>query len=192
MADSTTEQNITERIRGNWLSFLLLGIAFILGGMLAIALPVVSTLATSLTVGLLLAACGVMQIVQAFRTKGWRGFLWHLASGIVQLVGGGVIYFDPFAGAVAITLIIAIVLLTQGFAQTALAFQVRPFDGWGWLLVAGVVAIAAGIFIAMKLPVAGLSVPGTLVGLSLLFTGSAYVAIALAARRIVKAAAGAP
>lgn len=192
MTDSTSSvQAITEEIKGRWVSFLLLGIAFILGGALAIALPVVSSLATSLTVGLLLVACGVIQVIQAFQTKGWRGFLWHLAVGIIQVVGGGMIYFDPFAGAIAITMVITIVLIVQGFAQVALAFQVRPFDGWGWLLFAGIVAIVAGGLIAAKLPFAGLAVPGTMVGLSLLFTGAAYVAIALAARRIVKAAAAA-
>ncbi len=187
MSDASVEHRITEKIRKSWLSFLLLGAAFVIGGALAIALPEISSLAASLTVGVLLAVCGVVQIVQAFRTTGWQGFVWHLATGIIQLVGGAVIYFDPFAGAIAITLVIAVVLAAHGAAEVALALKVRPFDGWGWLLLAGLVAIGAGILIAVKLPLAGLSVPGTLVGLSLIFTGSAYIAISLAARRIVRA-----
>lgn len=185
MTDAATEHRITEKVRKSRNSFMLLGALFVLGGILAIALPELSSLATSLVVGLLLAACGVLQIVQAFRTQGWQGFVWHLATGIIQMVGGAVIYFDPFAGAVAITLVIAAVLVAHGAAEVALAFRVRPFDGWGWLLLAGLVAIGAGAAIAVNLPVAGLSVPGTLVGLSLIFTGAAYIAIALAARRIV-------
>jgi uncharacterized membrane protein HdeD (DUF308 family) len=177
---------VTEIVRAKWLSFLILGLLLSLGGILSIALPVVSTLAVSLTVGILLAACGLVQIVQSFQSQGWRGFLWHLGVGVVQVVGGVLIYMDPFAGAIAITLLIAIVLATIGLSQIGLAWRVRPHDGWGWLMLAGIVAVAAGLVLALKLPVAGLTTPGIMVGISLLFSGTAYLAIALAARRIAK------
>ena len=179
---------VTAAVKARWISFLLLGLALVILGGFAIAAPVISTLATSLTVGILLAASGVAQAVQAFWAKGWRGFLWHLATGIVQIVGGVLIYLDPFAGAIAITLLIAATLLAQGVMQSVLAFRVRPHDGWGWLLLSGVVAIVVGVALAVKLPVASLATPGTLVGVALIFSGAAHIAIALAARRIVNLA----
>lgn len=190
MADQpapTPRQAISDIVRSRWVSFLTLGLLLLLGGILAIALPVVSTLAVSLTVGILLAACGLIQVVQSFQARGWSGFLWHLGIGVVQVIGGVLIYMEPFAGAIAITLLIAIVLLTLGLSQISLGWRVRPHDGWGWLMLAGIVAVAAGALMAIKLPVAGLVTPGTMVGISLLFSGSAYVMIALAARRIAKA-----
>lgn len=185
-AQPSPRDKVTEIVRAKWLSFLVLGLLLILGGVLAIALPVISTLAVSLTVGILLGACGLVQIVQSFSAQGWQGFLWHLGIGVVQVVGGVLIYMQPFAGAIAITLLIAIVLITLGLTQAGLAWRVRPRDGWGWLMLAGVVAVAAGLVVALKLPVAGLTTPGIMVGISLLFSGTAYLAIALAARRIVK------
>ncbi len=190
MSGASAVEQVTETVRRNWGWFLALGIVFILGGALAIAMPEISTLATTLIVATMLGFCGVMQIIHAFQTRGWSGFLWNLATGIIQLVGGAVIYFNPFAGAVAITLVIAAVLMAQGVSQIALAFKVRPFDGWGWLLTAGIIAVLAGVLIAIQ-PFAALSLPGILVGLSLIFSGSAYVAISLAARRIVKKIAAA-
>jgi uncharacterized membrane protein HdeD (DUF308 family) len=190
MADQpspTPRQSVSDIVRSRWVSFLILGLLLLLGGILAIALPVVSTLAVSLTVGILLAACGLVQVVQSFRARAWSGFLWHLGIGVVQVIGGVLIYMEPFAGAFAITLLIAIVLLTLGLSEISLAWRVRPHDGWGWLMLAGIVAVAAGFLMAVKLPVAGLVTPGTMVGISLLFSGSAYVMIALAARRIAKA-----
>lgn len=177
---------ITDQVRARWVSFLLLGLALTLMGVLAIALPVVSSLATSLTVGLLLAVGGVTHAVQAFWTRDWQGFLWNLALGIIQIVGGALIYMQPFAGAVAITMLVAVVLLVQGATQSALAFRVRPHDGWGWLLLSGLVAILVGVLLATHLPAASLSTPGIMVGIALIFSGMAYLAIALAARRIVK------
>lgn len=190
MADQpaqTPRQAISDIVRSRWISFLILGLLLTLGGILAIALPVVSTLAVSLTVGILLAACGLVQVVQSFQARGWSGFLWHLGIGVIQVIGGVLIYMEPFAGAIAITLLIAIVLLTLGLSQISLGWRVRPHDGWGWLMLAGIVAVVAGAMMAIKLPVAGLVTPGTMVGISLLFSGSAYVMIALAARRIAKA-----
>lgn len=187
MSSQVAEGQISERVRKSKNSFLILGILFVLGGILSIAMPVISTMATSLTIGLLMAVCGVGQIVHAFQTQGWRGFFWYLIIGLILLIGGGMIYFDPLAGAVALTMVIAAVLIARGLGETALAFTVRPLDGWGWLLVAGLVAIVAGVLIAMNLPVAGISVPGTLVGVSLLFIGSAYIAISMAAGRVVNA-----
>jgi len=188
MADpATPREKITEIVRAKWLSFFVLGLLLVLGGILSIALPVMSTLAVSLTVGILLAACGLVQIVQSFRTPGWSGFLWHLGLGVIQVIGGALIYLEPFAGAIAITLLIAIVLITIGLTQVGLAWRVRPHDGWGWLFLAGIVAVAAGLVLALKLPVAGLYTPGTMVGVSLVFSGTAYLMIALAARRIIKA-----
>ena len=182
----TDPARITDAVRVRWVSFLILGLLLILAGALSIALPVISTLAVSLTVGILLAACGLVQIVQSFRTRDWSGFLWHLGIGVVQVIGGILIYLEPFAGALALTLVIAFVLLTLGLSEIALAWRVRPRDGWGWLMLAGIVAVAAGLLLALKLPVAGLVTPGTMVGLSLLFSGAAYVAIAFAARRIAR------
>lgn len=179
-------KTITDQVRARWVSFLLLGIALGLMGALAIALPVISTVATSLTVGILLGVGGVTHVVQAFWTRDWQGFLWNLALGIIQIVGGALIYMQPFAGAVAITMLVAVVLIVQGATQSALALRVRPHDGWGWLLLSGMVAILVGVLLAAHLPAASLATPGTMVGIALIFSGTAYVAIALAARRITK------
>lgn len=184
---SDPKLNVTDAIRRSWWSFLLLGLLLTVAGIMAIALPVVSTLATSVTVGVLLAACGLVQAFQAFGARTWTGFLWHLALGIVELVGGIAIYMQPYLGAIALTLVIAIVLLAQGATQSALAWRVRPRDGWGWLLLAGLVTLLAGVVLAVKLPIAGLYTPGIMVGISLLFSGTAYLAIALAGRSIVRA-----
>lgn len=183
-ARAADRPNITESVQSKWGWFLALGILLIIGGALAILLPVASTLATSLVVGGVLFVSGLMQVIHAFQVKSWSGFLWDLLVGIVQIVGGAVIYLNPFAGAITLTLLIAAIFTVQGVTQILLAFKVRPHDGWGWLLASGVVAlIVAGILMA-KFPVTGLTAPGTLAGISILFAGWTYVMIALAARRV--------
>ncbi|MDL2405879.1 HdeD family acid-resistance protein [Rhizobium calliandrae] len=166
-----------------WVWFLCLGIALVLGGVLAIMLPAISSIAAGLVLGLVLAAVGILQLVQAFRVTAWTGFVWGLLVGFVQLVGGVLIYLNPLAGAIALTLLIALVFIVQGIAHILLALRLRPQIGWGWLAISGVIALLAGALLAFKMPFSGIYTPGTVTGISLLVAGGAYLAMAASSRR---------
>src|SRR5690606_16238285 len=90
---------------------------------------------------------------------------------------------NPLTGAFAITLLIAAVFIVQGILQIALAVRVRRQEGWHWFGISGLVAVAAGAMLTLKLPYTRIYTPGTIAGISLLVAGAAYVAIALTLRR---------
>jgi uncharacterized membrane protein HdeD (DUF308 family) len=123
-----------------------------------------------------------VQIVQATKMLHWTGFTWHLLLGILAAVGGVLIYMDPFAGVVALTLLIAVIFAVHGVTQIGFAVKVRSQAGWHWFLVSGVIALVAAVLLVMKLPYSHSFTPATVAGVSLLFAGWAYVAMALAAR----------
>lgn len=183
-ADLAANTSFSTTVRKKWGWFLLLGIVFVVGGVFAIAMPLISSVTVAIFIAIVLVIAGIFQIFQAFSVQGWGGFLWQLVVGIVMLIGGIAIYMMPVTGAVFVTFIIAAVFLAKGIFQIALSFRVRPMDGWGWILAAGIIAFLAGLFILLQYPFSGLWVPGTLAGISLLFTGWSYIALALAARRI--------
>lgn len=183
-AKSVQSRELGEAVRSKWVWFLCLGLLLIAGGVLAIMLPVISTLAASLVLGVVLACVGLVQIIQSFQVKGWSGFIWHLLIGVIQFVGGVLIYLNPVAGAIAITGVIAIVFLVQGLSQIGLAFRLRPHSGWGWLLGSGIIALLASAALLLKFPYTSVYTPGTIAGISLLLAGCAYLAIAFTARRI--------
>jgi uncharacterized membrane protein HdeD (DUF308 family) len=178
---------VTEPVRQKRGWFILLGIVLVLCGIFAIMTPLASTLAASLVVGIALAVAGLMQIIHAFQAKAWSGFFWHLLVGVIQFAGGVFIWLNPFAGAVAITIMMAWVFFLQGAAEIALAFKVRPNDGWGWLLFSGALAVIAGLWLMMRFPVAGLFAPGLIVGFALVGEGIAFIAIGMTARRAAPA-----
>lgn len=160
-----------------------LGIALVICGIIAIASPAISTMAVTLFLGLILAVAGAFKVVQSFMVKEWSGFVWQLLVGMIELLGGILVYFNPMKGAIAITLVIALVLIAEGLAQLGLAIKMRAQSGAGWMFLSSVITIVVGAALAMRLPYNGIYTPGTLVGVSLLFAGWAYIAIALAARK---------
>lgn len=172
-----------KSLHSRWGWFLALGVALSLGGALAVALPAVSTFAASVVLGAVLVLAGIAKMIQSLQVKEWNGFIWQELTGAVEVVGGVLIYFNPLKGALAITLLIALVLLVQGVLQIALAVVVRKQDGWHWFAISGLVALGASAALGLKLPHTSLFPSGTIAGISLLVAGGAYIAIALTIRR---------
>lgn len=176
--------SVTETVRAKWGWFLALGIALVLGGTLMIALPLASSVAVTVIIALVFAVGGALQIWHAFSVKGWSGFLWNVAIGLVALIGGIAVYTNPLVGTFTLTLVVAAILLAQGVTQILLALKVRPHDGWGWVLAAGIVSLLAGLCIWLEFPTSALWALGVLGGVAVLTNGWSYIAIALAARRL--------
>jgi uncharacterized membrane protein HdeD (DUF308 family) len=169
--------------RFRWWGFLLLGIALAVAGIAAILVPAVSTTATSVVLGAVLVLVGIVKLVQAFETKQWPGFVWQLLGGGVEVVGGILIYFNPLKGAIAITLLIAIIFVVLGISQIGYALKLRGQRGWLWLLGSGLFALAMSLFLTFKFPHVRDFEAGSIAGISLMVSGLAYAAIAFAVRK---------
>jgi uncharacterized membrane protein HdeD (DUF308 family) len=183
-ATAADDQAAIVSVRDKWAWFLALGATLILCGLLSITLPTITSMAASLVLGVTLVVVGLVKIIESFKVKEWAGFLWQLMLGVVEVVGGVLIYVSPFKRAIAITLLIAIVFVVQGITQIVLALKVKPQPGWRWLLIAGVAALCASVALAMKFPFTRYYTPATIGGISLLLAGCAYVVIAFAIRKI--------
>ncbi|HWB45616.1 MAG TPA: HdeD family acid-resistance protein [Hyphomicrobiaceae bacterium] len=173
----------------HWGWFLTLGLLFIIGGILAIAFPLVSTIATKIALGWIFMIGGALLVVHAFSVSGWRGFLWSLLIGILYLVAGGWLAFFPFTGIITLTILLAAMFLAEGVLEVIMAFRVRPHEGWGWLLLSGLIAIAVGLLIGASLPSSAGWAIGLLTGINLISTGWGFVFISMAGRRAGQAGA---
>ena len=186
-ATGSKERLHTLSIFGShWLWLVLLGGVLMLAGVIAILVPAISVIAAAKVLGSVLIISGLVQIVQATKMLHWTGFIWHLLLGILAAVGGALIYIDPFAGVVALTLLIAVIFAFHGVTQIGFAVKVRSQAGWHWFLVSGCIALLASVLLVMKLPYSHSFTPATLAGVSLLFAGWAYVAVALTSRRAAR------
>jgi uncharacterized membrane protein HdeD (DUF308 family) len=171
-----------EALSRNWGWLLALGILMIILGVFAIGAPVVATIAVQVVLGWLLVIGGIAEAIHAFMAQNWRGFLFELLSGILYIVVGGLLLFNPLLGAAALTLLLAVFLVVEGIFKIIMALRVRDHRGWGWLLASGILSLILGAMIWAQWPYSGLWVIGLFVGIQLLFTGWSMVMLALAAR----------
>jgi uncharacterized membrane protein HdeD (DUF308 family) len=169
-------------IRENWGWFLGLGIVFVLAGLGAIAFPFLSTIAAKVALGWIFMVSGGLTVVHAFSSIGWRGFLLNFLIGILYLVAGAWLAFLPFTGIITLTVLLAALFLAEGVLEMIMAIRVRPHEGWAWLLLSGLIAIAVGLMIGLGLPGSATWAIGLLVGVNLLSTGISFITLALAGR----------
>jgi uncharacterized membrane protein HdeD (DUF308 family) len=172
-----------EVFRDNWLWLVLVGAALIIAGAAAILVPAVSTIPASKILGSVLVISGVLQLMQSAKMLNWIGFIWHMLLGILATIGGVLIYINPFAGVVAITLLIAIIFAVHGLTQIVFAVRVRRQSGWYWFLASGCIALVVSALLVVKLPYSHSFTPATIAGVSVFVAGCAYVAMALASRK---------
>lgn len=161
-----------------------LGIALIVLGLLAILFPLATTIAAKVFIGWLFLFAGAFQIWQAFSIREWGGFLWNLLIGVMYFLVGGWLAFDPFAGIIGLTVLLAFTFILQGIMEAAIANNLRPKDGWGWMMFSGLVGVLAGILIIAGLPSTATWAVGLMVGLNMMSSGFAFFALGSAAKKL--------
>jgi uncharacterized membrane protein HdeD (DUF308 family) len=172
-----------RQISDNWGWFLALGLLLIIAGAAAIAFPLLSTVATKIALGWIFLITGAVLVVHAFSIQGWRGFLLGLLVGALYVVAGAYLAFSLFGGVISLTILLAALFMAEGVLEVIMAVRVRPHEGWVWLLLSGLIAIAVGGMIAAQLPTSAEWAIGLLTGINLLSTGVSFVVLALAGRR---------
>jgi uncharacterized membrane protein HdeD (DUF308 family) len=163
---------------------IVLGVLMIVAGMCAIASPLFAGVLIVYVVAWTAIFNGGAQIVYGFRAhSGGRMFL-ELLLGLLYIVAGVFILMHPGKGLLALTLVIACLLVVYGIFALVLAFQLKPHPGWGWMLFDGLITILLGLMIWAHWPVNSEWVVGTLVGISFIVSGVSRLMLSLAVRRV--------
>lgn len=179
--DATLSSSSSPSVGGR-IGFLLLGIIFLLCGLFAFLAPIASTLATMFVISGALFVAGLSQVVHAVRSPAWKGFFLHLLLGIVYVAGAAIFLFRPLTSALVVTMWLSWMLLLTGVGEMALAFRIRPQNGWGWMLFSGLIAVLCGIWLLLRIPLAGFFVPGIALAIALISEGFAFFALAFGRR----------
>ena len=148
-----------------------MGIATMILGFLSIALPMLTGIAVTVLVAVLLLAAGIAMTIYAFSAESFgRGMFQFLFGGITALAGVA-IFARPLIGLAAITMVLAIYFFVDGIMAIVAGFQAKPIKGWGWLVFSGAVAVILGVLILRDWPGTAQWLVGLLVGIRLIFAG---------------------
>lgn len=162
-----------------------LSILMIAAGILAIVIPPAAGIAVLFAVAWLLMFSGAVHLVFAWHMRVTGGFIWELLLGILYVGVGAYALAHPIAGLASLTLILAIYLFAEAVLEMVLSFRLRPMPGSNWLLFDSIVTLILAILIWRTWPSSTEWVIGTLVGISMLFSGVSRLALSLSARRVV-------
>ncbi|HEX9404634.1 MAG TPA: HdeD family acid-resistance protein [Steroidobacteraceae bacterium] len=180
---------VANSLHAHWRLFLAEGIILFILGILAIVVPPIATIAVEVLIGWLLLMSGIVGLISTFRTRGAPGFGWSLLSAVIGTVAGIVLLAWPLSGALSLTLILTVFLVLEGVVSILYALEhKRELSGrWSMMLFSGVVDLFLAAIIFAGLPGTAAWAIGLLVGINLVFGGSALIAMALHARNIAPA-----
>jgi uncharacterized membrane protein HdeD (DUF308 family) len=175
---------VTASMQEHWVLFLVEGIILVILGLAAIIVPPLATLAVAIFIGWLFLISGIVGLVTTFWMRHAPGFWWSLLSAVLGIVAGVVLIGSPVSGAISLTLVLIVFFIIEGVASIMFALEHRrELSGrWGWMLASGIVDLVLAAIIFAGLPLSAAWALGLLVGINLVFGGSALVAMALHAR----------
>src|SRR5229473_1853051 len=146
---------------------ILWGVLLIVFGMVAIGSPFLAAVAVNALVAWLIVLAGVVHLMLAFRVHGAGSMIWKVLVGIAYLCFGGYLLFHPVLGVASLTLLLA-----------------------SLFLIDGIITLLLGLMIYMQWPSSSAWAIGTLVGISMIFSGVARVMMSLAVRKAVGETSG--
>ena len=164
-----------------WGWILAYGILSVMLGIAAFVWPVPATFAATLVIGAFFIAAGALSIGAGLFGRGHEGRAYQIGFGLLSVVIGGILAFEPATGALSLTLLVAVWLGVRGAMELGFGFRMRR--GKGAMIALGLIDVILAIVVLATLPWSALTLPGFILGISFLFGGIAAISSALAHKK---------
>src|ERR1017187_9329606 len=179
------QRAVANTLHAHWVLFLVEGVVLLVLGATAVVLPLLATLALTIIIGWLFLVSGVVGLFTTFWMRQAPGFWWSLVSAALAVLVGGWLLAMPLSGAISLSFLLVAFFIIEGVASMMFSLDhKRELSGrWGWMLASGLIDLVLGVMILAGLPSTAAWAIGLLVGINMLFGGSALIAMALHARK---------
>ena len=182
-ASAVLRAAVRDTIRKRSLFYLLQGGVMVLAGIVALVVPAFMSAGLLSLLGWLLILSGIVQVVSLIGATQVPYFWLQIITVVLEVVVGYLLVSNPAAGLVAVTSLMLVLFLVDGFARVVFALMIRPMDDWLWVLASGLVAVACAAILLANLPEAASWLLGFLLGLHLISAGGALGLLAWKLRR---------
>jgi uncharacterized membrane protein HdeD (DUF308 family) len=154
-------------------------IVLLLLGAVAIFMPLVAGIATTIFLGWLLLLGGVVGLISTFGSRGMPGFVWSLLSALLALFAGILLISSPVRGLFSVTLVLIAFFLADGLVTVlfAISHRAQLIGRWTWILTSGVVTIVLAIIILAGLPTSAAWALGIIIGVDMVMAGASLLAM---------------
>jgi uncharacterized membrane protein HdeD (DUF308 family) len=167
----------------NWWALALRGVAAVIFGLIAIALPGLTLTVLVLFFAAYLLVDGVFALVAGLKAAEHHERWGALAlEGVLDLIAGAAVVMWPGLTLVVFVYMAAFWALVSGVALLVAAFRLHRQHGEWMLLLAGLLSIAWGVVVAL-FPIAGLVVWAWWIGAYALIFGIVMLVLAFRLRR---------
>jgi uncharacterized membrane protein HdeD (DUF308 family) len=161
-------------------------IVMIVLGVLAVVLPLQSSIAVSIVVSWLVVLAGIAYFASAFAGRNAAAFIWRLLIGAVYILCGGYTALHPGLALASLTIVLGVMFALEGMFELVMFFQFRGFSGSGWVLFDALVTLLLAYLIMRPWPSSSSWAIGLILGINLIFTGCTVLMYSLAARRALR------
>jgi len=178
---SDFQNAVRTALRENWKWFVFQGIVMLILGCLAVAEPVIASVAVDIYIGWLFMLSGLLGLVAMFSARDVSAFFWMLLTSALSLAVGILLIWKPGEGTVSLTLVLTAFLIAEGVFQVGVSFSYRDVlpDSWGWMLASGIADIVLAGLIIYFWPQSASWTLGLIVGVNLITTGLAILMTAI-------------
>jgi uncharacterized membrane protein HdeD (DUF308 family) len=157
-------------------------------GCLAVAEPVIASVAVDIYVGWLFLFSGLLGFVAVLSARDASAFFWMLLTAALSLAVGIMLVWKPAEGTMSLTLVLTAFFLAEGAFQIGASLSYRDAmpNSWGWLLASGVADLLLAGLIISSWPASASWTLGLIVGINLITKGLAIVMVAMEVRSVAK------
>jgi len=169
------EININKNLVDNFKKYATIsGTLFIIIGIIGIIFPTIMSLTTLLFLSYLMLFAGLASgwMTWMSNKEDWAGWLKSFVLVLMALF----MLFYPLEGIAALGLLFAIYFFMDAFSSFGLAFSLKPQKVWWIWLVNALTSLVLGSILVVSWPFSSPFIVGVLVGISLIFDGSALLA----------------
>ena len=145
-AAQAMREAMRETVKRHSFWYLIQGALMVLGGVLALVYPIVSSVAVVLFLGWVLIISGVVQGISLIGAQHVPHFWLQLISVVLSMIVGVLFVRQPGEGLLAITLLLIVFFMVEGISKVVFALTIRPFPNWGWVLASGIIGILLSLF----------------------------------------------
>jgi uncharacterized membrane protein HdeD (DUF308 family) len=182
-ASHVIREAMREKVKRHSFWYLLQSVLMILGGILALVFPIISSVAIVIFLGWLLIFSGILQAFSLIDVRHVPHFWLQLVSVVLSVLVGILFLRNPGAGLLTLTLLLIVFFMVEGISKIIFSLTIRPFPNWGWVFASGVVGILLAFYLWANTPVTAIWLLGVLLGIELISEGAALGRMAWQARK---------